>query len=1502
MKYPVLYKRGTTDFNNNGKGVLADAFNVKVKEVINDLFTLDFNYPITSKLGYEIMNGDIIRIDASNVLRNQKFRIMSITQNDDLTISVHCLHKSYDTSTDYVRGPLNLVNASCEYALNMLFNKSMKSKNYVGVSDIQNAQNFTCEGKQLGDAIVGSVGSIIDTYGLGAQIERDNSEVDKIKVLKRRGKDTNILVSYGKNITGYKCVMDEQSLATVLIPFAIDNTTQGKIIGDALYAPNYKDFDGELYIVEVDMTERFSEGETVNTSTLARKAEEYMQESKCNIPKFTYTIDFEKLDTSTLPDDYNLEKLYEVNIGDTLIVRHKYFNVDTQAKVSSIEYDPIAQKYSKLVFGDIRASFGEDFNTGVIVGPPGQDGKPGIDGKPGLPGADGKTYYTWIRYADNEQGHGMSDLPKGKKYIGLAYNKETPLESENPNEYTWSKFVGDQGIPGQPGINGTDGKTYYTWVKYADSPTSGMSDDPTGKEYLGLAYNKETQKESSNYSDYTWSKIKGSDGIPGKPGADGKTYYTWIKYADDANGNGISDDSTNKKYIGMAFNKEVQQESSNPQDYTWSKLEGDDGLPGKPGADGKTYYTWVKYADSPTTGMSDSPLNKTYIGLAFNKEVQKESTNYGDYTWSKIKGDDGIPGIDGKTYYTWLKYADDAQGNGMSDTPDNKEYLGLAFNKEVQQESTNPRDYTWSKIKGDQGIPGIPGQDGKTYYTWVKYADTPTSGMSDDPLGKTYLGLAYNKETPQESTDYNDYTWCKIKGDDGSIGDFPDTLPAIPKLTAEVVGLSGIDLSWTFENKMYYSYELYASQVKDFSPNVFDKIFEGKASSFLHQVQPNENWYFRVRAVNSYGHVTGFSDQVTVTTNKQDSFEKYFSSLAVSQLVADIFSVNHMHAGIIKGNWIDAKNLTVTDGNGKRTLDIDSFGRITILPTNFKMLIDGQEESVVTVSEFNANNESINMKFEQTGGTNEIRNSKCINSTDFWTTGGHSGTPVVKLNTGQNSIQFEVHNYGSAGGIQTDCFPVKAESVHTLSFEYNILRGMESYCELHFYSYENIGFNVAPDIQKVVLYDRELGASGEIKYTFRVPQRTQFMKVYFHTAYNGTESDKYDYAYFTIYNLRCFESELSGKWQPAPNESYTGNIKINEKGIEQVYNNKFKSRWGADALEFLTPNNVRKLAIDRSQICTYNFDDGNFLSFIGATKHNGATTIYGNSISTSRHCAFYDVSHNPDIIDDSKPLDFLNSYFRINFYNFDNQKAGTHIYKYPLFVHQNVEVDNNLKVTQDLQVWGDIRAEKNINAKYINCTSGIEMNYMSINNLYATKYGPGTSAIVKGNGKMLELGGLSAGDYGGTRIGCATDKGDVQMALWISSPSFVWNYADWNFGGHNIYDVRVHASVALDSAEGQVLREIPGVETSGNILHVDPIDACVELVKENKQVNNELNTSLLANADMYEMLIAITPSTYSLPINESIVNVYVTLIEKQLKTINDVPEHLKASVESKLTK
>jgi phage minor structural protein len=286
---------------------------------------------------------------------------------------------------------------------------------------------------------------------------------------------------------------------------------------------------------------------------------------------------------------------------------------------------------------------------------------------------DGQSLYTWVKYASDINGTGISDDPTGKGYIGFAYNKTSPIESENAADYTWNAVEGSQGVPGT---------SYYTWLKYADTPTSGMSDFPTGKLYMGIAHNKTSSTESTTYADYTWSLIKGDkgdkgdtgdEGVPGPPGDNGESLYTWIKYADTALGAGMADSPTGKKYMGLAYNKADATESNVASDYTWALIEGPQGVKG---ADGVTTYTWVKYADDADgAGMSDSPTGKRYLGLAYNKTTATESVTASDYSWSPLYDNVDVGGTNIYTDYYLQRVVTSSTSTGTltrtSDTPTN---------------------------------------------------------------------------------------------------------------------------------------------------------------------------------------------------------------------------------------------------------------------------------------------------------------------------------------------------------------------------------------------------------------------------------------------------------------------------------------------------------------------------------------------------------------------------------------------------------------------------------------------------------------------------------------------------------------------------------------------------------------------------------------------------------------------------------------------------------------
>ncbi len=270
-------------------------------------------------------------------------------------------------------------------------------------------------------------------------------------------------------------------------------------------------------------------------------------------------------------------------------------------------------------------------------------------------------------------------------------------------------------------------------------------------------------------------------------------------------------------------------------------------------------------------------------------------------------------------------------------------------------------------------------------------------------------------------------------GADGNIGDFPDSLPSVPVLSSKVYGFANIELSWTFENKVYYSYELYASKIKDFIPNVFDLIHQpvlsskvygfanielswtfenkvyysyelyaskikdfipnvfdlihqGQSSSFLFQAKPNETWYFRACAVNTHGNRTEFSSQIAVTTKKVDDLSNYVDNMAINDALIGTLSLDRGWYGELRGNYIDAKQLSVTDGNGKRTLDIDSFGNVRLDVTemciNSESVATDNSVKEYTNSQIKVINDSISLyvDIDSFGNVRLDVTEMCINS------------------------------------------------------------------------------------------------------------------------------------------------------------------------------------------------------------------------------------------------------------------------------------------------------------------------------------------------------------------------------------------------------------------------------------------------------------------------------------------------------------------------------------------
>ena len=420
----------------------------------------------------------------------------------------------------------------------------------------------------------------------------------------------------------------------------------------------------------------------------------------------------------------------------------------------------------------------------------GIQGEKGEQGIPGIKGDTGQTYYLHIKYSnDNGKTFTTNDGETPGDYIGV-YTDTNKADSTVVGKYTWSKIKGDKGDIGPQGVQGPagkDGKAYYTWIKYADSSTgSGMSNDPTGKTYIGFAYNKTTPTESDTASDYTWSLIKGDKGdtgVQGPAGKNGVTTYTWIKYSDNADGTGLYDTpKSTTKYIGIATNKTTSTESTTKTDYTWSLFKGDTGKQGPKGDKGDTgisiskitnYYLATNLSSgvtSATTGWTTTIQNVSYNKkyLWNYEKVEYSSGNptvtipciigaYGDTGPQGNKGDKGATGAPGKGISSVTEYYQVSNSNTTAPTswstivPKLTTTNRYLWNYENIKYTDNSSVDTTKKVIGVYGDTGPQGNKGDTGSQGPKgdKGDTGSQGPKGDKGATGEKGQSLTSSTPQ---------------------------------------------------------------------------------------------------------------------------------------------------------------------------------------------------------------------------------------------------------------------------------------------------------------------------------------------------------------------------------------------------------------------------------------------------------------------------------------------------------------------------------------------------------------------------------------------------------------------------------------------------------------------------------------------------------------------------------------------------------------------------------
>ena len=280
------------------------------------------------------------------------------------------------------------------------------------------------------------------------------------------------------------------------------------------------------------------------------------------------------------------------------------------------------------------------------------------------------------------------------------------MDSSVFSDYNWSKFVGEDGQDGQDGasakfviMNGEQAFKYtnnftgnptptsitlattvynvnnptYKWsFKRAGETTWNTISGATSGNY-SLAHNNSTIFNSNNvksvtlrctvnndiFDEMTIVKVSdgangtnGKDGINGINGQDGVSTYFYVRYSAYADGSDMTSvPNANSLYMGTCSTTR-QTAPVSPADYQWTLIkgaDGQDGIAGANGQDGRTSYLHIKYSND---GKTFTPNNGEDVGLFIGTYVdfnQADSNDFNAYTWKKFVGEDGEDGLDAYT-------------------------------------------------------------------------------------------------------------------------------------------------------------------------------------------------------------------------------------------------------------------------------------------------------------------------------------------------------------------------------------------------------------------------------------------------------------------------------------------------------------------------------------------------------------------------------------------------------------------------------------------------------------------------------------------------------------------------------------------------------------------------------------------------------------------------------------------------------------------------------------
>ena len=341
-----IYAPSNTNFENNGTALLPTSCMLSMQ--INGTWSVLIENALDDRF-QNIVENAVLSVPTP--YGQQLFRITQMDKSDT-GVSATAVPIFLDAQNDTFIYDQRPTDKTGQQALDIL----MDGTKYTGHSDITTWNTAYYQMKNLIECLASDdENSFLNRWG--GEIRFDDYD---IYINKRLGADNGARVEFGFNLSSIQESIDMSTVVTKIVPVAYNGYTLPD--GETVNSPNINKYPihyiRTIHYDDIKLAEDATEGEGDVTvcDTLdelyqalrTRAAAEY--DSGIDLPSITYQVNM--VDLAKTEEYAAFKDLVAVNLGDTVHIKHRRLDIETQARIVALEYDCIQQKVTSLTIGD----------------------------------------------------------------------------------------------------------------------------------------------------------------------------------------------------------------------------------------------------------------------------------------------------------------------------------------------------------------------------------------------------------------------------------------------------------------------------------------------------------------------------------------------------------------------------------------------------------------------------------------------------------------------------------------------------------------------------------------------------------------------------------------------------------------------------------------------------------------------------------------------------------------------------------------------------------------------------------------------------------------------------------------------------------------------------------------------------------------------------------------------------------------------------------------------